>query len=48
MRTIIADCCLVLGVGLALAGLWWMYPPAALLIAGGVCIAIGLRLYGAF
>jgi fatty acid desaturase len=47
MRTTIADTCLVLGAGLALAGLWWIFPPAALLICGLSLLAIGARLYGA-
>jgi hypothetical protein len=47
MRTIIADCCLLIGAGLALAGLWWIYPPAALLVGGLSLLALGARLYGA-
>ena len=47
MRTIIADTCLVVGAGLALAGLWWIYPPAALVVSGLSLLALGARLYGA-
>lgn len=47
MRSLIGDLCIVLGSALVLTGVWWMYPPAALIV-GGLCgLAAGAKLYGA-
>lgn len=30
----------LVGVGLVLVGVWWMFPPAALVIAGMACMGV--------
>lgn len=32
------------GAGLVVAGVWWIYPPAALVVAGFVLVGLALAL----
>lgn len=37
------DLLTLVGLGMVCAGLWWLYPPAALIICGAVLMAAGMR-----
>lgn len=37
-----SDGVFALGVLLVVVGVWWIYPPAALIVAGGVMMALGV------
>lgn len=30
------------GLGMLFTGLWWVYPPAAMIVVGGVVAAVGI------
>jgi divalent metal cation (Fe/Co/Zn/Cd) transporter len=36
---VIHDVTALLGLGLVFAGCWWVYPPAALIVSGGILLA---------
>jgi hypothetical protein len=37
------DVLTVVGLGMVSAGLWWVYPPVALIVCGALLMAAGMR-----
>jgi hypothetical protein len=42
MSGLVWDCLAVAGVALVVCGLWWIYPPAALITLGLAAVAFAL------
>ncbi len=36
------DLSALVGLGLVVLGLWWIYPPLALIVSGGACLSLAV------